>query len=165
LLADARRSATGELTLAKASTNKDRRLTGATRTPSTNDEALHDQEIDPAGESLMDEEAEQLAEAQEAVDAGESLPAAFASDQSLASTTNRTALRTYTVPSWTLGNPVTRFVAESYIELRKVTWPTRNEAWNWTLVVVAMSAVVALILAVADLGLAKLLTWVVGLGG
>ena len=151
--------------MAKASTNKDRRLARAVRTPSADDEALHDQELDPAGESLMDEEVEQLAEAQEAVDAGDPLPAAFASDQALTSATNRTALRTYTVPSWTLGNPVTRFVAESYIELRKVTWPTWNEAWNWTLIVIAMSAVVALILAAADLGLAKLLTWVVGLGG
>jgi len=46
-----------------------------------------------------------------------------------------------------------------------VTWPTWNEAWNWTLIVIAMSAIVALILAAADLGLARLLTWVVGLGG
>ncbi|HEU4783350.1 MAG TPA: preprotein translocase subunit SecE [Ktedonobacterales bacterium] len=135
------------------------------RTPSTDDEALRDQELDPAGESLMDEEVEQLAEEQEAVDAGDPLPAAFASDQALTATTNRTALRTYTVPSWTLGNPVTRFIAESYIELRKVTWPTWNEAWNWTLIVIAMSAVVALILAAADLGLARLLTWVVSLSG
>ena len=135
------------------------------RTPSTDDEAPRDQELDPAGESLMDEEVEQLAEEQEAVDAGDPLPAAFASDQALTATTNRTALRTYTVPAWTLGNPVTRFIAESYIELRKVTWPTWNEAWNWTLIVIAMSAIVALILAAADLGLARLLTWLVGLGG
>jgi preprotein translocase SecE subunit len=152
--------------LAKATTNKDRRPARATRTPSTdsaNDEALRDEEIDPAGESMMDEEAEQLATEQEAVDAGAPLPAAFASDHALSTTANRTALRTYTVPAWTLGNPITRFIAESYIELRKVTWPTWNEAWNWTLIVIAMSAVVALILAAADLGLARLLTWLVSL--
>ena len=61
--------------MAKASTNKDRRLARAVRTPSTDDEAPRDQELDPAGESLMDEEVEQLAEAQEAVDAGDPLPA------------------------------------------------------------------------------------------
>ena len=151
--------------MAKATTNKDRRLARAARTPSPDEKALRDEEIDPAGESMMDEEAEQLAEDQEAVDAGDALPAAFASGHAVATTPNRTALRTYTVPSWTLGNPVTRFIAESYIELRKVTWPTWREAWNWTLIVIAMSAVVALILAAADLGLTKLLTWVVGLGG
>ncbi len=151
--------------MAKATTNKDRRLARATRAPSADEEALRDEETDPAGESMMEEEAEQLAEEQEAVDAGEPLPAAFTGEQALSPTTNRTALRTYTVPAWTLGNPVTRFIAESYIELRKVTWPTWNEAWNWTLIVIAMSAVVAIILAVADLGLTKLLTWVVGLGG
>ena len=48
--------------MAKASTNKDRRLARAVRTPSTDDEAPRDQELDPAGESLMDEEVEQLAE-------------------------------------------------------------------------------------------------------
>lgn len=151
--------------MAKATTSKDRRLAArsrAARTSSGNDEVLRDEEIDPAAESLMDEEAEQLAEEQEAVDANRPLPAAFSNDTEL-TTTNRTALRTYTVPGWTLGNPVTRFIAESYIELRKVTWPTLSEAWNWTLVVIGMSAVIALILAGADLGLSKLLTWLIGL--
>lgn len=151
--------------MAKATTGKDRRLAArsrAARTSSGNDEALRDEEIDPAAESLMDEEAEQLAEEQEAVDSNRPLPAAFSNDTEL-TTTNRTALRTYTVPGWTLGNPITRFIAESYIELRKVTWPTLGEAWNWTLVVIGMSAVIALILAGADLGLSKLLTWLIGL--
>lgn len=152
--------------MAKATTNKDRRLAArsrAARTQSPAEDELRDEEIDSAGESMMDEEAEQLAEEQEAVDEDKPLPAAFASDRALSSTTDRTALRTYTVPGWTLRNPITRFMAESYIELRKVTWPTWGEAWNWTLVVVAMSAFVAIILALADLGLARALTWLVGL--
>lgn len=152
--------------MAKATTNKDRRLAArsrAARTPSPAEDELRDEEIEPAGESMMEEEAEQLAEEQEAVDEGKPLPAAFASDRALSSTPDRTALRTYTVPAWTLRYPITRFIAESYIELRKVTWPTWREAWNWTLVVIAMSAVVALILALADLGLSKALTWLVGL--
>ena len=112
----------------------------------------------------MNEEPEFDGEEDEAVEEPDNaLPAAFASEQSLTSTADRTALRTYTVPAWTLGNPITRFIAESYIELRKVTWPTWGEAWNWTLVVIAMSAVIALILAAADLGLTRLVTWVIGL--
>jgi preprotein translocase subunit SecE len=63
------------------------------------------------------------------------------------------------VPEPLLGNPFTRFMAESYLELRKVTWPTPREAWNMTLVVIAMSAVVAVILGVADAGLVKALGW------
>ncbi|MBF6589253.1 MAG: preprotein translocase subunit SecE [Ktedonobacterales bacterium] len=61
-------------------------------------------------------------------------------------------------------NPFTRFIAESYIELRKVTWPSRHDAWNMTLIVVAMSAVVAIILGVADIGFTQALTWILNLG-
>ena len=67
-------------------------------------------------------------------------------------------------PSWMLGNAFTRYIAESYEELRKVTWPTWNEAWTMTLVVIAMSAVVAVILGAADIGLIRVLSWIVGLG-
>ncbi len=50
-----------------------------------------------------------------------------------------------------------RFVREAYNELRyKVTWPTFQEARNMTLVVIALSAVIALLLWVADLGLNQL---------
>ena len=156
--------------MAKATTGKDRGLAArsraaraSSRASSADDEMLREEEIDPAGESMLDEEPVIEDEEEEAVEQENALPSAFASEQSLTSTADRTALRTYTVPAWTLGNPVTRFIAESYIELRKVTWPTWREAWNWTLIVIAMSAVIALILAVADLGLARLLTWVVGL--
>jgi len=68
------------------------------------------------------------------------------------------------VPEWMMGNFFTRYLAESYLELRKVTWPTRHEAWNMTLVVIAMSAIVAVILGVADLGLIQALGWIVKLG-
>jgi preprotein translocase SecE subunit len=166
--------------LAKATTNKDRRLAArsrAARTPLVDDEALREGESDPADESMMNDESafddDEIAEDEDALEAEaaddadavpqNALPSAFASDQALMSTADRTALRTYTVPDWTLGNPFTRFIAESYIELRKVTWPTWREAWNWTLVVIAMSAVIALILAASDLGLSRLLTWLVGL--
>lgn len=154
--------------MAKATTSKDRRLAArsrAARPSPTTDEPLTDEEIEPAGESMMEEEAEQFAEEQEAFDDDEPLPAAFVTERALSSTADRTAIRTYSVPAWTQGNPITRFIADSYVELRKVNWPTWGEAWNWTLVVIAMSAIIALILAAADLGLGKVLTWLVGLGG
>ena len=81
------------------------------------------------------------------------------------SVSTRPTARGLTVPEPLMRTPITRFLAESYIELRKVTWPTRNEAWNLTLLVIAMSALVAIILGIADIGLTHLLTWIVGLGG
>ncbi len=60
--------------------------------------------------------------------------------------------------------PGARFVAASAQELRKVTAPTPREAWNMTLLVIAMSAVLALLLGAADLVLIQGLQWVVHLG-
>ncbi len=68
------------------------------------------------------------------------------------------------VPSWAMGNPVTKWLAECVIELLKVTWPTRREAWNLTVTVIVMSAVVAAILFAVDLGLQQVLSWIVSLG-
>lgn len=68
------------------------------------------------------------------------------------------------VPAALMGNPVTRWLAESYIELRKVTWPETREAWNMTLVVIAVSAIMSLLLAAADFGLGHLLSYFVSLG-
>ena len=59
-----------------------------------------------------------------------------------------------------LANPFTRFFAEAGIELRrKVTWPQPRDAWNMTLVVIAMSLAVALLLGAADLVLNTGLSW------
>lgn len=60
--------------------------------------------------------------------------------------------------------PGARFVVASAQELRKVTAPTPREAWNMTLVVVAMSAALAILLGAADLVLIQGLQWIVGLG-
>ena len=57
-------------------------------------------------------------------------------------------------------NPITQFVRESRIELRKVVWPTRQEAMRLTLVVVAVSAGVGLILGGFDFGIAQLFSLV-----
>lgn len=60
-------------------------------------------------------------------------------------------------------NTLVRFVRSSYRELRMVTWPTRQETWSWSLVVVAVSAFVAIILGAADLGLSKFVEWWISL--
>lgn len=67
-------------------------------------------------------------------------------------------------PEWMMNNFFLRPLAESYEELRKVTWPTWGEAWTMTLAVIAMSAVVAIILGLADIALIRALEWIVGLG-
>ncbi len=54
-------------------------------------------------------------------------------------------------------NRIARFVREAYHELRyKVTWPTFQEARNMTLVVIALSVAVGLVLGAADIGLLRL---------
>ena len=73
--------------------------------------------------------------------------------------------RSVHIPEWMMGNAVTRYAAESFVELySNTTWPTWREAWNFTLIVIAMSVAVAIILGIADLGLVRVLTWFVGLG-
>lgn len=54
-------------------------------------------------------------------------------------------------------NRIVRFVRDAYHELRyKVTWPTFQEARTMTIIVIALSAVISIILGIADLGLTKL---------
>ena len=57
-------------------------------------------------------------------------------------------------------NPISQFVRESRIELRKVVWPTRQEATRLSLVVVAVSVGVGLILGGFDFGIAQLFSLV-----
>lgn len=58
---------------------------------------------------------------------------------------------------------VVRFARESYHELRyKVTWPTFPEARNMTLVVIALSTAVGLVLGLVDLGLFQLFRLITG---
>lgn len=68
------------------------------------------------------------------------------------------------VPPALLGNRVTRWLAESYIELRKVTWPEPRDAWNMSMVVIVVSVIMALALAAIDFGLGHLLSYFVSLG-
>lgn len=45
-------------------------------------------------------------------------------------------------------NPIVRYFRETRGELRKVTWPTREESWRLTLVVLGVSAATAVFLGV-----------------
>jgi preprotein translocase subunit SecE len=49
------------------------------------------------------------------------------------------------------------YVKKVYLEMRKVTWPTRKELINSTIVVVIISAIVALIIFVFDTVFSNLL--------
>src|SRR5438105_3999083 len=81
---------------------------------------------------------------------------------------NKTTLRRDAKGSTSLAkrlrsNRIGSFLYEAYYELRyKVTWPTFREARNMTLVVIALSAVIGIILAGADLGLHRLFLFIVG---
>jgi preprotein translocase SecE subunit len=68
------------------------------------------------------------------------------------------------VPAFMMSTPVTKWLAEAYIELRKVTWPEMRDAWNMSLVVIAVSVIMAALLAAADFGLGHLLSYFVSLG-
>jgi preprotein translocase SecE subunit len=64
-------------------------------------------------------------------------------------------------PRWR-NNIVGRFIYDAYYELRyKVTWPTLKEAKNMTMVVLALSAVIGGIIALADYGLHELFIFIV----
>jgi len=47
-------------------------------------------------------------------------------------------------------NKVVVFIKESYIELRKVNWPSKKQTINYTIIVVVASIAVALFLGVLD---------------
>ena len=47
-------------------------------------------------------------------------------------------------------NPIGRYIRETRGELRKVTWPTREEAWRLTAIVLGVTAVFAVFLWAMD---------------
>ncbi|MGC8878898.1 MAG: preprotein translocase subunit SecE [Anaerolineae bacterium] len=53
--------------------------------------------------------------------------------------------------------PVVQYLRDTRAELRKVTWPTRQEAWNLTLIVLAATAGMAAILGLADFAFAEVM--------
>ena len=56
-------------------------------------------------------------------------------------------------------NAITRFYRETVGELRKVSWPTRREATNLTIIVLVVVFVMVLILGTMD----ALFTWLLSL--
>jgi preprotein translocase subunit SecE len=46
--------------------------------------------------------------------------------------------------------PFARYLRDTRAELRKVTWPSREEAWNLTLIVLAATIGMSLILGASD---------------
>ena len=67
------------------------------------------------------------------------------------------------------GNPISRwyraaalFVSQILDELRKVVRPTRNELWNYTLVVIVFVAFMMALVSGLDLGFSKLVALVFG---
>ncbi len=51
----------------------------------------------------------------------------------------------------------TRFLRETYSELKKVVWPSREEATNLTVIVIVVSLGVGLMLGLIDLGFFELI--------
>jgi len=55
-----------------------------------------------------------------------------------------------------------RFLGDIVSELRKVTWPTRQETTRLTLLVLAISVFIGAVLGVIDIGFAKLFAVLAG---
>ncbi len=58
-------------------------------------------------------------------------------------------------------NRLVKYVLESKAELKKVTWPTKQETVKHSLLVIGISLFVALFLGIIDFGLTKLLAIII----
>ncbi|PKO21221.1 MAG: preprotein translocase subunit SecE [Chloroflexi bacterium HGW-Chloroflexi-1] len=58
-------------------------------------------------------------------------------------------------------NRIVRYFKETRAELRKVTWPTRQEATNLSLIVLAVTVAMAIFLGAVDLLFATLIRLIV----
>jgi preprotein translocase subunit SecE len=50
-----------------------------------------------------------------------------------------------------------KFIKEAYIELRKVTWPSRQQVINYTVTVIIISIIVAIFLGTLDMGFSSVI--------
>jgi preprotein translocase subunit SecE len=57
--------------------------------------------------------------------------------------------------------PIAGYLRDTRAELRKVTWPTREEAWNLTLIVLGTVIVMSIILGFADFIFGKIMQGIV----
>ncbi len=60
---------------------------------------------------------------------------------------------------------VRSYIGEVISELKKVVWPTREEARRLTIMVIIIAGAIGLFLGVVDYGFTHLVEWIVGLGG
>lgn len=64
-------------------------------------------------------------------------------------------------------NALSRYIRETRGELRKVTWPTREEAWRLTLIVLGVTAAFAVFLWAMDSLFSNMIRliveWIIGL--
>jgi len=56
-------------------------------------------------------------------------------------------------------NTIVKYLRDAREELRKVTWPSQKQTTNSTLLVVAVSIIIAVFLGTVDYGLNKLLEY------
>ena len=61
-----------------------------------------------------------------------------------------------------LGQNLQQFVKETIGELRKVSWPTRSEAWNLTIVVLIVLFAMTIFLGTLDLAYSELFKLILG---
>jgi preprotein translocase subunit SecE len=62
------------------------------------------------------------------------------------------------------GNPVTRYFRETIAELRKVNWPTRQEATQLTIIVIVVMAVTSIFLGLMDFIFSRAVAFIISLG-
>lgn len=48
-------------------------------------------------------------------------------------------------------NKLTNYIKESYSEMKKVSWPTKKETYNYTLMVIGISVATAAFLGLLDI--------------
>lgn len=61
-----------------------------------------------------------------------------------------------------IGQKIQQFLKETLGELRKVSWPTRSEAWNLTIVVLIVLFVMTVFLGGLDLVYSQLFALILG---
>ena len=62
-------------------------------------------------------------------------------------------------------NPVIRYVRETRAELSKVTWPTREQARNLSVVVIGVTLAMSVLLGVIDFLFAQIFQAILSFGG
>lgn len=61
-------------------------------------------------------------------------------------------------------NPVFRYFRETIVELRKVNWPTREEATQLTIIVLIVVSFMSALLGILDFVFARFIAYIVSLG-